>query len=86
MALLLRPGGRLYLSTPIGRDRVEFNANRVFDPRDISRLAGNHRLTLQKLTVIGCSGDVRDVQITSETMQTLAEATYNLGIFVFTKA
>jgi SAM-dependent methyltransferase len=27
---VLRPGGRLYFSVPIGRERVEFNAHRVF--------------------------------------------------------
>ncbi|TAE72808.1 MAG: DUF268 domain-containing protein [Verrucomicrobia bacterium] len=27
---MVAPGGRLYLSTPIGPQRVEFNANRVF--------------------------------------------------------
>jgi hypothetical protein len=29
---MVRPGGVLYLSTPIGRERVEFNAHRVFAP------------------------------------------------------
>jgi len=27
---ILKPGGRLYLSTPVGRERVEFNAHRIF--------------------------------------------------------
>jgi SAM-dependent methyltransferase len=27
---LVKPGGRLYLSTPIGPERVEFNAHRIF--------------------------------------------------------
>lgn len=86
MTLLLKPGGTFYLSTPIGRERVEFNANRVFDPSDLIRLVVGHGLVLQKLTVIGAGGEVRDdVQITPEMLQTLAESTYNLGIFVFTK-
>jgi hypothetical protein len=86
MALLLHPGGTFYLSTPIGRERVEFNAHRVFDPRNIIRLVESHGLALQQLTVIGGGGEVREVQTTPETLQTLAEATYNLGIFVFTKS
>lgn len=32
---ILKPGGRLYLSTPIGRERVNFNAHRVFSPSTI---------------------------------------------------
>lgn len=85
MALLLKPGGTFYLSTPIGRERVEFNANRVFDPKNITRLAECHGLTLQQLTVIGGGGGSREVQVTPETLQALAKTTYNLGIFVFTK-
>ena len=41
MALLLSPGGVFYLSTPIGRERVEFNANWVFDPNTIILIASN---------------------------------------------
>ena len=29
---MVRPGGRLYLSTPIGRERIEYNAHRIFAP------------------------------------------------------
>jgi len=32
MARVLAPGGRLYFSVPIGRERVEFNAHRILDP------------------------------------------------------
>jgi SAM-dependent methyltransferase len=32
---VLAPGGRLYFSTPVGRERVEFNAHRVFAPQTI---------------------------------------------------
>src|SRR5580698_1619737 len=32
---ILAPGGRLYFSVPIGRERVEFNAHRVFAARTI---------------------------------------------------
>lgn len=85
MASLLQAGGAFYLSTPIGRERVEFNANRVFDPASIIRLVESHGLALQKLTVIGRDGVVQEMQATPETLQSLAEAPYNLGIFVFTK-
>lgn len=32
LARVLAPGGRLYFSVPIGRERVEFNAHRILDP------------------------------------------------------
>jgi hypothetical protein len=85
MALLLKPGGKFYLSTPIGRERVEFNANRVFNPSSLILFAKCHGLRLQKLTVIDNSGEPREVQVNPETMHVLAESNYNLGIFVFIK-
>jgi SAM-dependent methyltransferase len=35
LARVVKPGGRLYLSVPVGRERVCFNAHRVFGPRTI---------------------------------------------------
>ena len=35
LARILAPGGRLYLGTPIGRERVCFNSERVFSPKTI---------------------------------------------------
>lgn len=35
-ARVLRPCGHLYLSVPVGRERVEFNAHRVFSPARFS--------------------------------------------------
>ena len=35
LAAVVAPGGRLYLSTPVGRGRVCFNAHRVFDPEAV---------------------------------------------------
>lgn len=32
---VLKPGGRMYLSAPVGRERVCFNAHRVFDPSTV---------------------------------------------------
>jgi hypothetical protein len=35
MLKMVSPGGRFYLSTPVGRERVEFNAHRIFAPDTI---------------------------------------------------
>lgn len=35
LARVLRPGGRLYFSVPIGGERVSFNAHRIFAPETI---------------------------------------------------
>lgn len=55
---LLAPGGVLYLSVPIGKRRVEFNAHRVFDPSDIPAL-GEGRLTLERFDYVGDDGALR---------------------------
>lgn len=85
MAHLLKPGGRFYLSTPIGQERVEFNANHVFEPGTIIRCAEANRLQLQELTIIGRGGAVSQVQPNKQTLMELAQADYNLGIFTFIK-
>ena len=85
MAKILKPGGRFYLSTPIGQERVVFNANRVFAPRTIIRCAEANSLQLEELTVIGAGGAVRTVQLTEDALLDLAQSYYNLGIFVFRK-
>ena len=85
MALVLKPGGTFYLSTPIGRERVEFNAHRVFDPRNIIKLCEGNGLALRRLTLIGDGGVVREAQATHEALQSVADMAYNLGVFVFTK-
>jgi hypothetical protein len=37
LARVLKPGGHLYFGVPIGRERVEFNAHRVFAPETVLR-------------------------------------------------
>ncbi len=50
----LAPGGNLYVSAPIGRQRIEFNAHRVFAPSLIPEvLAG---LELVEFSAVGDSG------------------------------
>lgn len=53
LARLLRPGGSFYLSTPMGVERVEFNANWIFSPQTILGLADSCCLELNSLVVFG---------------------------------
>jgi Caenorhabditis protein of unknown function, DUF268 len=85
MAHLLQAGGKFYLSAPIGQERVEFNANRVFDPRTIIRCAEKNRLQLESLNVIGKDGTLRRVQPSEQSLMEVARRRYSLGIFVFAK-
>ena len=85
LARLLQPGGRFYLSIPIGKERVEFNAHRVFDPRTIICCAEANGLQLKELTVIGAGGAVSKVPSNEQSLLELAQSCYSLGIFVFNK-
>lgn len=85
MAQLLQPGGTFYLSTPIGQERVEFNANWVFDPRSIVRCAESAGLMLQKLIVITPANGPRESAFDDLTLAELALFRYQLGLFIFTK-
>lgn len=85
MAQLLQPGGTFYLSTPIGLERVEFNANWVFDPRSIVRCAEAAGMTLQKLIVITAANGPQDAALDDTALAALARQHYQLGLFTFTK-
>ncbi len=85
MARLLRENGIFYLSVPIGIDRVEFNAHRVFDPRVIIDCAKRHSLNLSALTVIQLGGRVETPALHEAQLSNLASQRYALGIFVFEK-
>lgn len=85
MAQLLQPGGIFYLSTPIGQERVEFNANYVFDPRSIVSCAEAAGMTLQKLIVITAANGPQEAAIDTATLADLALPNYQLGLFFFIK-
>ena len=87
LAKLLKPKGRLYLSTPIGRQRVEFNANWVFNPQTIIRTAHANGLHLIELHTLNTSGTgLLQIDLVEPNLNNLAEQHYNLGIFIFVKS
>ncbi len=76
---VLAPGGRLYFSVPIGRERVEFNAHRVFAPQTI--LDSFPGLQLLSFSFVGDDGDLyEDVDPSALPKSELA-----CGLFEFTK-
>lgn len=85
MAGLLKGGGTFYLSVPIGIERVEFNAQRVFDPLTLVDLAIQNSLQLRELTVIRKGHLVEQAALDPTSLSALARQRYALGIFIFTK-
>jgi SAM-dependent methyltransferase len=85
MARLLRRDGVFYLSVPIGIDRVEFNAHRVFDPQVFIRLALENSLKMSALTAIRQDGKVVEFAPDVEQINDIAAQRYTLGVFTFVK-
>jgi Caenorhabditis protein of unknown function, DUF268 len=76
---VLAPNGRLYFSVPIGRERVEFNAHRVFAPTTI--LENFSALRLVSFSFVGDDGRMyEDVDVSK-----IPESELACGLFEFTK-
>jgi hypothetical protein len=71
------PIGHYYFSVPIGKERVEFNAHRVFDPATIvKRFSG---LNLVDFAVITHDGSL----IEPTDWKDYGEKDYACGLFIF---
>jgi SAM-dependent methyltransferase len=79
LARILAPGGRLYLGTPIGHERVCFNSERVFSPKTILDAVAD--LELISLAAI----DEADRFVPSADVNRIMALSYGCGLFEFTK-
>ena len=85
MIKLLIKGATFYLSVPIGIERVEFNANRVFDPRFIIKMSQKYKLSLKSLITITSEGIKTEIDLKKQSLNELSKEHYNLGVFIFEK-
>ena len=77
---MLRPGGTLYLSFPIGQPAVLFNAHRIFAPTAALEWAKD-RLELKRFDYVDDAGDLhRQADPTK-----LSGLIYGCGIYTFSK-
>jgi hypothetical protein len=80
MARCLAPGGMLLLSTPVGRERVVFDAHRIFDPQTI--VDSFAPLTLKEFHLIP---DSSDQILHGGSFEYAREQDYGCGLFIFTR-
>lgn len=80
LARVLKPGGRLFLSVPVGRERVCFNAHRVYSPRTIQSFVPD--LRLDAFSLVDDTGQFRE----RVTVESGADLEYGCGLFEFEKA
>jgi Caenorhabditis protein of unknown function, DUF268 len=76
---VLSPGGRLFLSTPVGRERTQFNAQRIFSPSSI--LAMFEGLRLENFSLIDDEG----LLIQSADVASGETCEYGCGLFEMIK-
>lgn len=82
---ILKPGGTFYLAVPIGRERVEFNAHRVFDPKTFAHMGRDHGLKLMNFDWIGLEKVIMHATDCAQAMEDLSKHDYALGIYTFSK-
>jgi SAM-dependent methyltransferase len=75
LARVLAPGGRLLFSLPVGRPRVEFNAHRVHDPREVATWFSQFEL----IEFAGVDDD--GVFRRHRALEELVDANYACGMF-----
>jgi len=81
----LKPGGKLYLSTPIGKQRIEFNAQRVFNMSYLIRLFKD-RYCIDSFSYVDDRGDLhREADLNEEKISSNYGCFYGCGIFELTK-
>ncbi|TAN30001.1 MAG: DUF268 domain-containing protein [Actinomycetota bacterium] len=80
MIRILKPGGRIYVSAPIGRERLQFNAQRVFAPNRLLELF--QPLSLENFAAIDDNGQF----IENAKPDDFAHARDACGIYVLTKS
>jgi SAM-dependent methyltransferase len=79
LARVLAPGGRLYFSVPIGRERLVFNAHRIFSPR--TPLGAVPSLRLVSFSAVDDDGHL----VTDADPEQFKDAHNSCGLFEFTK-
>lgn len=82
---ILKNDGLFYLSTPVGKERILFNANYIFDIEKLVNYLQNKGLSIVEFYTISNSGYNLFNSITEELLFDLKNSPYNLVLFVLKK-
>lgn len=85
LGAVLKSGGVLYLSVPIGSERVEFNAHRIFDPIKLVDEAAKLNLFLTEFSFVEPHQKIKNssMERVECDLKNLSKLSYSLGIFTF---
>jgi len=82
---ILKVGGIMYLSVPIGPERIDFNAHRAFAIATILSMAEND-FKLLDFSFVDDAGELhRDIPLTQAAIECQCGCIYGCGIFEFQK-
>lgn len=82
---MLKTGGKLYFSTPIGPQRIEFNAHRVFSIQYLLNMF-KESYTVDSFSFVNDIGDLfENVGLEEKKIASNFDCQYGCGIFEFTK-
>lgn len=82
---IIKPGGRFYFSTPIGPQRIEFNAHRVFSISYLLKIFEKD-FTIENFSYVGDDGNLSEsVPLTEQGIGSNFGCTYGCGIFELVK-
>lgn len=85
IAKILRNGGTFYFSVPIGPQRIEFNAHRVFSLKYLVSIL-SHNFTIHSFSYVNDKGDFfEDVELTEYNINSNFRCRYGCGIFTCIK-
>ena len=81
---MLQKGGKLYISVPIGPQRIEFNAHRVFSVKYLVNLIQNE-YRIDRFSYVDDRGDLFDNVSLDKNVHNNFGCIYGCGIFELTK-
>jgi hypothetical protein len=85
MSKILCTDGVFYLSVPVGTERVEFNAQHVFDPRTIVEAAKRNGLRLHEFALFSQDSGWVETDASLDALEAAGKKRYGLGNFTFIK-
>jgi SAM-dependent methyltransferase len=84
--LMLKPKGVFYFSVPIGEQRIEFNAHRVFSLSYLLSLFEKNKFQLDQFHYVNDQGDLfKNIILTEENIKSNLNCTFGCGIFELIK-
>ena len=82
---MLKKDGKFYFSVPIGPQRIEFNAHRVFSVKYLIELIQD-KYRIDSFSYVNDKGDLlRDISLHSNKIENNYSCNYGCGIFELTK-